>query len=52
MARNIEASRQLLKKSYGKFDLEFEFSYRNAVGGDIFGLDEGGGFSLDFQKSF
>lgn len=47
--RGVEAA---LKKSYGKFDLEFEFSYRNAVGGDIFGLDEGGGFSLDFQKSF
>ena len=47
--RGVEAA---LEKSYGKFDLKFEFSYRNAVGGDIFGLDEGGGFSLAFQKSF
>ncbi len=47
--RAFEAS---LEKSYGKFDLKFEFSYRNAVAGDIFGLDEGGGFSLAFQKSF
>ena len=47
--RGVEAA---LEKSYGKFDLKFEFSYRNAVDGDIFGLDEGGGFSLTFQKSF
>ena len=47
--RAFEAS---LEKSYGKFDLKFEFSYRNAVAGDIFGLDEGAGFSLAFQKSF
>jgi hypothetical protein len=47
--RGVEAS---LEKNYGKFDLKFEFSYRNAVDGDIFGLDEGGGFSLTFQKSF
>lgn len=46
--RGVEAS---LEKNYGKFDLKFEFSYRNAVDGDIFGLDEGGGFSLTFQKS-